>query len=180
MLCECSWYVLNILMVLFIMALKQKRYQRPTEKVFKVIPFQTCQPVQYLELVSWGIDQLATTLRQWGVLTPLLRIDLNAFYNAGALVMGKILLCCYCDLSKSVHRSEYELNYDSRQSILGEGYQRSKLIREECELKDLIKTLRQRALLTLSYDKSSRVLSIYMPKCKDDGKINMLSDRDCS
>ena len=39
MLCECSWYVLNILMVLFIMVLKQKRYQRPTGKVFKVIPF---------------------------------------------------------------------------------------------------------------------------------------------
>ena len=62
---------------------------------------------------------------------PLLRIDLNAFYNAGALVMGKILLCCYCELSKSVHRSEYEPNYESQQSILGEGWQRSKLIKKE-------------------------------------------------
>ena len=34
------------------------------------------------------IDQLAVTLRQRGVPAPLLRIDLNAFYNAGALVMG--------------------------------------------------------------------------------------------
>ena len=92
MLCECSWYVLNILMVLFIMALKQKMYQRPTGKVFKVIPFYTCLPVQYLGLVSWRIDQLAVTLSQRGVPAPLLRIDLNAFYNAGALVMGKIFI----------------------------------------------------------------------------------------
>ena len=89
MLCECSWYVLNILMVLFIMALKQKRYQRPTEKVFKVIPFQTCWPIQYFGLVSQRIDQLAVTLRQRGVPAPLLKIDLNAFYNASALVMDK-------------------------------------------------------------------------------------------
>ena len=48
--------------------------------------------LQYLGLVSWRIDQLAVTLRQQGVSVPLLRIDLNAFYSAGVLVMGKFFI----------------------------------------------------------------------------------------
>ena len=37
--------------------------------------------------ILW-IDQLAETLRQRGVPAPLLRMTLNTFGNAGALVMG--------------------------------------------------------------------------------------------
>ena len=77
MLCEYSWYVLKVLMFLFIMALKRRRYQRPTGKVFRVIPLNTCRPVQFLKLVSRRIDQLAVTLRQRGVSTPLLRMNLK-------------------------------------------------------------------------------------------------------
>ena len=68
------------------------------------------------------IDQLAETLRQRGVPTPLLRMTLNTFGNAGALVMGvKFYYVFTWEIIKSAHRSEYEPNYESRQSILGEG-----------------------------------------------------------
>ena len=41
--------------------------------------------------VQW-IDQLVETLRQRGVSAPLLKMTLNTFNNAGALVMGKIFI----------------------------------------------------------------------------------------
>ena len=41
--------------------------------------------------IRW-IDQLAETLIQRGVPSPLLRMTLNTFNNAGALVMGKIFI----------------------------------------------------------------------------------------
>ena len=118
-LCDCSWYVLNILMVLFIMACQ--RYQKTNWESVRSTSVRdmSARPVSQVGF-RW-IDELARTLRQRGVPTPLLRIDLNAFYNAGALVMGKILLCCYCELSKFVHCFEYEPDCESWQSILGEG-----------------------------------------------------------
>ena len=71
--------------------------------------------------VRW-IDQLAETLRQRGVSALLLRMTLNTFGNAGALVMGvKFYYVVNCEINKSVHCSEYEPNYEIRQSILGEG-----------------------------------------------------------
>ena len=44
--------------------------------------------------IRW-IDQLAGTLRQRGVPAPLLRMTLNTFNNAGALVMGNFLFRYY-------------------------------------------------------------------------------------
>ena len=68
------------------------------------------------------IDQLAETLRQRGVLTPLLRLTLNTFGNVGALVMGvKFYYIVTWEIIKSAHCSEYEPNHESQQSILGEG-----------------------------------------------------------
>ena len=68
------------------------------------------------------IDQLAETLRQRGVPAPLLRMTLNTFSNAGALFMGvKFYYIVTWEIIKSAHSSEYEPNYESRQSILGEG-----------------------------------------------------------
>ena len=68
------------------------------------------------------IDQLAETLRQWGVPTPLLKMTLNTYNNTDALVMGVNFYYVFNrEIIKSAHRSEYESNYESRQSILGEG-----------------------------------------------------------
>ena len=68
------------------------------------------------------IDQLAETLRQRRVPAPLLRMTLNTFGNVGALVMRvKLYYDVTWEIIKSAHRSEYEPNYESRQSILGEG-----------------------------------------------------------
>ena len=127
-LCDCSWYVLNILMVLFIMACQ--RYQKTNLESVRsnFVRDMSARPVSQAGF-RW-IDQLAGTLRQWGVPTPLLRIDFECFLQCRCIGYGvKFLLCCYCELSKFVHCSEYKPNYESRQSILGEGHQRSKLIK---------------------------------------------------
>ena len=68
------------------------------------------------------IDELAKTLRQRRVPAPLLRMTLNTFANADALVMGvKFYYVVTWEIIKSAHRSDYEPNYESRQSKLGEG-----------------------------------------------------------
>ena len=68
------------------------------------------------------IDQLARTLRQRGVPTPLLRIDFECFLQRQCVGYGvKFYYVFICEINKSVHRVEYEPNYESRQSILGEG-----------------------------------------------------------
>ena len=57
------------------------------------------------------IDQLAEKLRQQGVSAPLLRKTYEISYNTDALVMGlSFIMFFLCELSKSVHRSEYEPN----------------------------------------------------------------------
>ena len=69
----------------------------------------TAHPVSQAGIAK--IDQLAEKLRQWGVSTPLLRETYEIFYNAGALVMAlSFTMFFLCELSKSVHRSEYEPN----------------------------------------------------------------------
>ena len=54
MLCECSWYVLNILMVLFIMAWKKvSETNRESVQIHSVLDIST---IQYLGMVSWRIN----------------------------------------------------------------------------------------------------------------------------
>ena len=68
------------------------------------------------------IDQLVGTPRQRGVPAPLLRIDFECFLQRRCFGYGvKFYYVVICEINKSVHRFEYEPNYESRQSILGEG-----------------------------------------------------------
>jgi len=68
------------------------------------------------------IDQLAETLRQWGVLAPLLRMTFEYFRQRWCIGYGvKFYYIVTWEIIKSAHSSEYEPNYESRQSILGEG-----------------------------------------------------------
>ena len=50
MLCECSWYILNILMVLFIMALKQKGIRDQLGKCSKSL---CCRHVSPSSILGW-------------------------------------------------------------------------------------------------------------------------------
>ena len=69
----------------------------------------TARPVSQAGIAK--IDQLAEKLRQQGVSAPLLKKTYEIFYNAGALVMGlSFIMFLLCELSKFVHRSEYECN----------------------------------------------------------------------
>ena len=69
----------------------------------------TAHPVSQASIAK--IDQLVEKLRQWGVPAPLLRKTYEIFYNVSALVMGlSFIMFFLCELSKSVHRSEYERN----------------------------------------------------------------------
>ena len=64
---------------------KVSKTNRESVRSYSVLDMST-RPVSQAG-VRW-IDQLAGTLRQRGVPTPLLRMTLNTFGNAGALVMG--------------------------------------------------------------------------------------------
>ena len=119
-LCDCSWYILSILMVLFIVACQ--RYQKTNRESVRSNSLRDMSASLVSQAGFWWIDQLVGTLRQQGVPAPLLRIDFECFLQRRCVGYGvNFLLCCYYELSKSVHRSEYEPNYESRQSILGEG-----------------------------------------------------------
>ena len=92
-LCDCSWYVLNILMVLFIMAWKKvSETNRESVRSHSVLDMSARPLSRAGVLEDWLASRDSKTT---GSFSALLRIDLNAFYNVGALVMGKILLCSY-------------------------------------------------------------------------------------
>ena len=52
--CDCSWFILKCFSGLVYYG-SSKGIKRPTGKVFQVIPFETCRPVQYPMLVSCGL-----------------------------------------------------------------------------------------------------------------------------
>ena len=85
-LCDCSWYVLNILMVLFIMAWKKvSETNRESVRSHSVLDMSARPVSRAGVLEDWPASRDPKTTGSSGTL---LRIDLNAFYNAGALVMG--------------------------------------------------------------------------------------------
>ena len=128
MLCECSWYILNILMVMFIMAWKKvSETNRESVQSHSVLDM-SARPVSRVGVLEdWPASRDSETTGSSDALTE---NRLECFLQCRCVGCGvKFYLCCYCKLNKSVHRSEYEPNFESRQSILGQGYQRSKLVR---------------------------------------------------
>ena len=115
MLCECSWYVLNILMVLFIMALKQKKVSETSRESIQShsVLDMSARPVSRVGVLEdWPASRDPKTTGSFGALTE---NRLECFLQRRCVGYGvKFLLCCYCKLSKFIHRSEYELNYESR------------------------------------------------------------------
>ena len=107
-------------MVLLIMA--YQRYQKTNRESIPSYSVRdmSARPVSQVG-IRW-IDQLAGTLRQRGVPVPLLRNDFECFLQRRCVGYGVNFYYVFiCEMNKSVHHSEYEPNYESRQSILGEG-----------------------------------------------------------
>ena len=118
--CDCSWFILKYVNGLAYYGLsKVSKTNRESVRSYSVLDM-SARPVSQVG-VRW-IDQLTETLRQRRVPTPLVRINFECFLQRRCVGYGvKFNYVVICEINKSVHRSEYEPNYESRQSILGEG-----------------------------------------------------------
>ena len=85
--CDCSWFILKCFNDLVYYGLsKVSKTNRESVRSYSVLDM-SARPVSQASF-RW-IDQLAGTLRQRGVLTPLLRIDFECFLQRRFVVMGQ-------------------------------------------------------------------------------------------